>query len=154
VVFSPDGMTLAVGNRNSTTRLYEVATGKVLHVLDKPMSHGLKFSPDGKTLAIVYVDGSLRLWEVATGKLLREAKRVEGELYAVDGSPDGAVLATSGRRAGITLWDGRNLTVLKVLEAPEWVIQVRFSPDGTRLLSAGGGVLLGGPRRVIVWGVK
>jgi WD40 repeat protein len=154
VVFSPDGKTLAVGNRNATTRLYEVATGKLLHVLDKRMSHGLKFSPDGKTLAIVYVDGSVRLWDPRTGKLLHEAKPQAGELYAVDWSPDGAVLVTSGRRAPITLWDGKKLTPIKELAAPEWVIQVRFSPDGTRLLSAGGGVLPAGDRKVVVWGVK
>ena len=56
-VFSPDGTLLAVGNRNSTTRLFNVATGKLLHTLDKLMSHELKFDPDGRTLAVVYVDG-------------------------------------------------------------------------------------------------
>jgi WD40 repeat protein len=152
-VFSADGKLLAVGNRNDRTRLYEAATGKLLHVLDKAMSQGLKFSPDGKVLAVAYVDGSVALWDTAGGELLRQSDKVAAELYAVDWSPDGGVLVTSGRDGKITLWDPRGLSVLKELPAPAWVIRVGFSPDGSRLLSAGGTILRSPDRKVVVWGL-
>jgi WD40 repeat protein len=153
VVFSPDGKLLAIGNRNGQTRLYEVATGKLLHILPRDMSQELKFSPDGRVLAVAYVDGSIGLWKVADGSLLNDRATGAKEVYSLDWSPRGDVLATSGLQGKIILWDPRNLSVLKDLEAPEWVIRVRFSPDGTRLLSAGGSVQAGPDRRIVVWGV-
>jgi len=153
VVFSPDEKVLAVGNRNAQTRLYEVATGKLLHVLSKPQSHELKFSPDGRTLAVVYVDGSIGLWDVDSGQLLRTRKTSAKEIYSVDWSPRGDVIASSGLNAKVTLWDPRDLSILKELESPEWVIRVRFSPDGTKLLSSGGAALQGPDRKVTVWGL-
>jgi WD40 repeat protein len=152
-VFSPDGRLVAVGNRNSVTRLYDVATGKLLHTLSKVMSQELKFSPDGQTLAVAYVDGSVGLWNVADGKL-RHARPSGGkEVYTLDWTPTSDVLATAGLEGKITLWDARDLTALKVFEAPEWVIQVRFSPDGSHLLTAGGTILKSPNRKVTVWGI-
>ncbi len=152
-VFSPDGKTLAIGNRNSTTRLFEASTGKLLHVLPREMSQGLRFSPDGNVLAVTYVDGSLGLWVVADGSLLRSREGVAAELYSVDWSPAGDVLATSGREGNVTLWDPRSLSVLKELDCGEWVVRVRFSPDGTCLLTTGGTPQKSPARKVTVWGV-
>ena len=153
VVFSPDGKVLAVGNRNYETRLYEAATGKLLHTLGKAQTQGLKFRPDGKVLAVGYVDGEVRLWDVGTGKLARSAPARVKEVYEVDWTPKGDVLVTAGREGKIVLWDPRELTVLRELESPEWVIQARFSPDGTRLWTAGGGMNSPADRKVVIWGL-
>jgi WD40 repeat protein len=153
VQFSPDGKLLAVGNRNSTTRIFDLESGKVLHTLQRNMSQGLRFSPDGKTLAVTYVDGSLALWNVADGSLLRERKSGAAELYSVSWSAKGDVLATSGRQGRVTLWKAADLSVLKELDAPEWVIQAQFTPDGSRLLTAGGSINRSGYRSVVVWGL-
>ena len=153
VTFSPDGTVLAVGNRNHTTHLYEVGTGKLLHSLDRAQTHGLRFSPDGKLLAVGYVDGTVGLWDVATGKLLRSAPARVQEVYEVDWTPRGDVLVTAGREGKVVLWDPKELKVLRELESPDWVIQARFSPDGTRLWTAGGGQTAGSERKVVVWGL-
>lgn len=151
---SPDGRQLAVGNRNSTTAIFETATGRLTAVLPKRMSHGIQFHPKGQTLAVVYVDGSVVLWRVSDGKLLVERKTQAEELYAVDWSPDGRLLATAGRKAKITLWDPRDLSVIRELAAPEWVIGVRFSPDGFNIHYAGGVAARGGKRHLGVLGVE
>jgi WD40 repeat protein len=135
-MFSPDGKTLAVGNRNYETRLFEVATGKLLHTLNKHMTHEIAFSPDGKTLAAAYVDGTVALWDVATGTLEHSVPSGCKEVYSVDWSPKGDVLATSGRQGKIVLWEPRKMSKLKELDAPAWVIRVRFTADGKRLLSS------------------
>lgn len=151
--FSPDGRILAVGNRNGETCLFDVAAGRLRHRLRAPSTQGLAFSPDGKVLAITYVDASVALWQVESGELLRRTKTGAGELYEVDWSPAGDLLVTSGLAGPITLWDPRDLSLLRELPAPEWVIEVKFNPDGTRLLSSGGGAAQGEKRSVQVWGV-
>jgi WD40 repeat protein len=150
--FSPDGKVLAVGNRNYATRLFDVASGRLLHILGKPQSHGLAFHPSGQTLAIGYATGEVRVWDVATGNLLHEVDPGAEEIYSVDWSPDGTLLASSGLKADICIWSP-NLTLLRRLPAPEWVISVKFSPNGSRLISAGGGSDRSKPRSVTVWGV-
>ena len=153
--FSPDGKVLAVGNRNHETQLFDVATGKLLHKLDKTMTQEIAFSPDGRTLACGYVDGTLILWDVATGKRLHEAESGCKEVYSVDWSPKGDVLATSGLSGKIVLWDPTKLTRLAELDAPMWVIQVKFTADGARLLSAGSGDHgARTERKIIVWTVR
>lgn len=134
--FSPDGKILAVGNRNHETLLFEAATGKLLHTLEKRMIQEIAFSPNGKTLAAGYVDGTFALWDVATGTLLHSAPSSCREVYSVDWSPKGDLLATSGRDGKIVLWEPGKFTRLKELDAPAWVIRVRFTADGTRLLTA------------------
>jgi WD40 repeat protein len=118
------------------------------------MSQELQFHPEGHTLAVVYVDGSIALWSVPDGKLLAERKTPAEELYAVDWSPDGKLLATSGRKAKITIWDPRDLSVIRELAAPEWVIRVKFSPDGLNLCYAGGAATPGGKRQLGVLGIE
>jgi WD40 repeat protein len=152
-VFSPDGRLVAVGHRNAETRVYEAASGKLLHTLPRKMSQELKFSPNGRILAVAYVDGGIGLWSVADGTLRRDTATGAQEVYTLDWTPAGDVLATAGRGGKIVLWDPRDLTALKELEAPEWVIQVRFSPDGSRLFTAGGTAQRSPGRKVVIWGV-
>jgi WD40 repeat protein len=135
-VFSPDGKTLAVGNRNAETLLFDAATGERLHTLEREMTQEIAFSPDGKTLAAGYVDGTVALWDIATGELLRSTPSGCREVFSVDWSPRGDVLATSGLDGKIVLWEPGELARLVELDAPFWVIQVRFTADGTRLLSS------------------
>jgi WD40 repeat protein len=152
-VFSPDGRIIAVGNRNSSTRLFDVASGRVLRELRWQSSHELKFDPAGKRLAVAYVDGQLAVWSVESGNLLQRVTARAKELYSVDWSPDGEIIASSGLNAAVTLWNAATLTMLSELESPEWVICVRFNPKGTRLVFAGGSQASGGDRYVEILGV-
>lgn len=157
-VFGPDGTMLAVGNRNAETHIFEVATGKVLHVLPEVQTQGLLFSPDGRTLAVAYVDGSLRLWNMADGRLLHGLKTTAKELYRVEWSPDGRILASAGLEGKITLWNPADLSILREIAGPDWVIGLRFSPDGRNLITAGGASGHKGPttgtRSLKIWGIE
>jgi WD40 repeat protein len=152
-VFSPDGTVLAVGNRNSSTCLFDVATGRLLHRWRPQASQELKFDPTGKRLAVAYCDCNLAVWSVETGDLLQRAHARGEELYSVDWSPDGKILATSGVNSSVALWKAANLTLLHEIEGPEWIICVRFNPQGTRLIFAGGSRTPNGDRYVEILGV-
>jgi WD40 repeat protein len=131
----------------------EVETGKLVHTLSRKMSQELKFSPNGQVLAVAYVDASVGLWDLDSGNLLFEYETKAKEIYTLDWSPAGDVLATAGLEGNIILWDARDLSILKELTAPEWVIRVRFSPDGSRLYSAGGKSFPSLDRMISVWGI-
>jgi len=153
-VFSPDGKLLAISNRNYGTQLFEVESGRLLHLFDKRMTQDVAFSPDGKTIAGAYVDGVVAVWDVATGKQLQSAPSGCKELYSVDWNPKGDVVATSGRDGKIVLWDPGTLTKLKELDAPFWVIQVRFTADGRRLVTSSSSEWGGKKdRKVVLWSV-
>lgn len=153
--FSPDGKLLAVGNRNYETRIFDADTGKLLHTFtNKRMTQGIAFRPDGKRLAVGYVDGHIGILDVVTGKVIHQIASGCREVYSVDWGIKGDVLATSGNKGPITLWDAETMSPLKELARTEWTIQVRFSADGSRLFTAGQAEP--GPkadRKVAVWGI-
>ncbi len=152
-VFSPDGKLLAVGNRNFGTPVFEVSTGKRLQTFPRRMTHEVAFSPDGKTIAAAYVDGAVALWDVATGKMLHLQPGAAKELYTLDWSPRGDLLATAGHEGKIVLWNPGELVKVKELKAPSWVIQVRFDRAGTRLFCSGGDRFGIEAPKVLVWGI-
>lgn len=91
---------------------------------------------------------------MSTGKLRNSAPSGCKEIYSVDWSPKGDVLATSGRDRKVVLWEPGTLTKLKELDAPIWVIQVRFTADGSRMLTASAaddGATK--DRKIVVWAV-
>lgn len=137
-VFSHDGKLLLVGNRNYETTLFDAETGNLLQTFPRRMTQEVAFSPDDKTVAAGYVDGAVALWDVQTGKQFHERPSGANEIYTVSWSPKGDLLATAGRLGKITLWNPGTMEKVKEFGAPDWVIQVRFSPDGTKLLTAGG----------------
>lgn len=154
-VFSPDGKILVVGNRNGETRLFDIESGAQLRVLPRRLTQGLAFHPDGKTLAVAYVKGEVGLWDVDTGALIHCEPSGAAEIYSVDWSPEGDVLVSAGKEGKIVLWNPEGLTKITELEGPEWVIQARFSSDGTHLFTAGGSVDGGKKdRKIRVWAVE
>src|SRR5262245_25064090 len=152
-MFSPDGRTLAVGNRNSVTSLFELPSGKLLHTLPEEQTQGLSFDPTGNRLAIAYVNGSVGIWNVSDGRLLHMRKTSAEEIYRVDWSPEGDLLVSAGLKGAITVWNAVDMSVIRELSAPEWVIDAKFSPDGTRLITSGG-KQGGQDRQVTIWGVR
>jgi WD40 repeat protein len=152
-VFSPDGKVLAVANRTTLVRLFDVETGRLLRPLPFQSPCDLKFDPAGKRVAAAYADGFLGIWTVETGELLRIVKTSAEELGCVDWSPDGRILVSAGLNTPVTLWNAASLALLLEIDAPERVSCARFNPDGTRLIVAGGSALPGGERFLEVWGV-
>ncbi len=136
-VFSPNGKVLAIGSRNYVTRLYDVATGKLMHILNKRMTHEIAFSPDSKVLAASYVDGTLGLWSVKTGRMLQSTKSGDIELYSVDWSPAGDLLVSSGHKGSVRVWDPRTLRMVKELRKLAWGISTEFTQDGKHIVSSG-----------------
>lgn len=105
-------------NLNYETKLFDVATGKRLHTLNRRGTREIAFSRDGKTLAAGYVDGMVALWDVASGELRARASACE-EVFSLDWNPQGDLLVTGGtdwKSGKITLWDPKKLRRLNDLD--------------------------------------
>ena len=153
VAFSQDNKILATGGTDKTVRLWDVATGTELAVLQHSGYYGvhdLAFSPDGTTLAVS--DGrGVSLWDVtdvgAQATLSRETENPSAKETVVVGpgdvlvfSPDGGTLAVISDYAWIYFVDMDTLTVgprVRSDKSRESIIAAAFSPGGGTLATVG-----------------
>ncbi|HEX4946889.1 MAG TPA: AAA-like domain-containing protein, partial [Blastocatellia bacterium] len=142
VAFSPDGKVLAAGCRNSTVRLWDLASGRelaVLHGHGSPIAH-ISFSADGGKLAAQNLDETNRLWDVKTQRTLFALPGPEdGYGNALALSPDGRLIAFGNNRKAVVVWDtvaGKKLFDFDGHRSG--VACLRFSPDGKMLVSSSG----------------
>ena len=149
LAFSPDGKQLVSGSQDYSARLWDVSTGKSLHVLtpekaDSPVS-AAKYSHDGKLVATTGT--RLCFWDPETGEEKEEVlpeKACIG-VRSIAFSPDDSLLAVSTinlkdtKKGMIEVWDLKSQEKLAEAADPDGMVyDVDFSPDG-KLIAAGGG---------------
>lgn len=106
VAFSPDGKTLAVGDRNNITTVIGLPTLRPITGLHcgRGRVAAVAFSPDGQSLAVA--DGaSLILWNWATGERLFTIPAHTKALRSLAFSPDGGRIVTGGNDQLVKVWD-------------------------------------------------
>jgi len=139
--FSPDGRTLAVSVRFTTTWLLDAANGQpkghLMTTTGFAEVFATAFSPDGRMLATGGDGGTIKLWQVETGRLYTTLKGDTSTIYAVAFSADGRTVATGGEDKTVRLWDaatGQERMALGGLS--DRITSVAFSPDDN-VLAAG-----------------
>jgi WD40 repeat protein len=131
LAFSPNGKTVAAGDRYGTVTLWEAATLRQVVTLKPSVANWtsscLSYSPDGTRLAVAG-DKGLLVWDVAARK--EHLRLPERKARWLAFAPDGKTLACSGQIA-LRLWDvttGRQLHPRPVHESDVWSVAV--APDG------------------------
>lgn len=139
IAFSPDGRTIAAGQRDDTVRLWEVSTGQALLRFEGHTGqvNSIAFSPDRRLLASGGEDTTIRVWDVEVGQLLYTLEESTSVVGSVSFSPDGLMLA-AGSPLGAWLWEATTGQLLRTFEASDGTLLVAFSPDGQTIWTTGG----------------
>lgn len=137
--FSPDGTRIATASRDSSARLWEARSGRLIAVLrghtDKVFS--VAFSPRAELLVTASGDGTARVWNAWTGALAGILGGHAGSVNVAAFSPDGSRIVTASDDGSARLWVAATLQMSALLGAHDgWVNAAVFSPDGTSLATA------------------
>ena len=156
LAFSHDGKMLASGGTDMTVQVRDSATGEPITTLTGHTNGitALTFSPDNRTLASGSADGTVRFWNIKKGKSL--PIRITGhtiQMETVTFYKDSNTLVSVAHDGVVSFWDVKTLqqtdtkTLQKTYPNPirdfpagrlqYWLSTVAFSPDGTKIISAG-----------------
>ena len=145
VAVTPDGATAITVGVDGRVALWNLAGNRLLRPvpLRRPFDttadftpRGVAMSPDDRTLAVTE-KGGVDLIDSASLKRRAVLRTGPGAALAVDFSPDGRLLAVTGDRGRVGLWDARTLKPAGQLTGlGYWTQAVAFSPDGS-LIAAG-----------------
>ena len=137
---SPDGKLLVTGGKDTSVRVWEVATGKPVRAYQ---GHGnwvtaIAIRPDGKQAASGAEDGTIRLWPLATVDDHRASTEATDSLWSVALSPDGKQFAAAGADKTIRIYDAGTGKLYKDLKGHKGAIPVVLFTSPTTLASGSG----------------
>jgi hypothetical protein len=158
VAFSPDGRLLATGCTDQRVRVWDVATGDLVHVLTGHQAavNALAFRPQSSVLASAGEDQGLLFWDAERGANLSShaSDRPAGEAASREReappkptaarqeshlvfSPDGRRLAFGNTRGATQLWDADSRRLVLALDdtESEGNHHVAFTPDGGQIIT-------------------
>ncbi len=138
IAISLDGKTLATTEIGPVVRVWEAATGKLLHELrghTKTIAD-ISFSPDGKILASAGFDKTVRLWNIEKGEAQLQLDQATEQITSVAFSPDGTLIAGGCQDATIRVWDAHTGKEKRQNKGHgSGVTSIVFSMDGKILAS-------------------
>jgi hypothetical protein len=151
LAFSSDGKLLAAGDRAGEVRVWNSASGQLVHQLNPPPESGtffatrsLRFSPDSALLACGQ-NGQVLIWDTVTWKEVGKLGEHAGAVFDLAFAPDGRTLATACWDAKVRLWEVATWEKRRQFEGHRGrLFHADFSPDGRTLASgsSNGEVLL------------
>ena len=140
VTFSPDGKTLLSSARDSTIKVWDVPTGKLVRTLTEGLAGGVystAYSSDGKLIASGSGDGKIILWDAATFAPIRTLAGHTGPVREVAFSPDDKTLASASEDKTFRLWEvASGEEKVKRTDHTNQVKAVVYYPDGKTIATA------------------
>jgi WD40 repeat protein len=141
VAFSPDGTKLAAAGADRAVRVWEVATGKELALIEDHADwiFDLAWSPDGKRLATASRDKTSKVFDIEKKESIATFPGHAEAIYCVAFTPDGKSVVTGGADNQIRVWnpdeDAKQVRVVGGFGGA--VFRLMISPDGKTLIACG-----------------
>jgi WD40 repeat protein len=138
VRFLPGDSLLVTGSIDSTIKIWERTSGKIVQQIKHPDAIAyLDLSTDGKYIVTGSYDSKVRLWRISDGALIKEFTGHTGTVWTVAFSNDGTKIAAGGDDAMVLVWDIATGALLQKLQGHKRIVwSVKFSPDDSKIASA------------------
>ena len=139
LAFSRDGRWLACADSTHTIHVWDFTTKKAMHKFKVPEAEvrTLAFSSDGKYL-VCNGDRILHLWNPETGIPYADLGPRPLAKTTVSVHPDGTRLLSNGGGSAVRIWNTASRESIAVIDSPEPVHAITFSPDGKWIAGAVG----------------
>lgn len=119
----------------------ELADLRPIYTLDDHRDDvtAIAISPDSAHIASGSADGEVRIWDISSGDTSSSTQAHTSMITSLAWSPDGSILASSTIDRFVKLWDPQSGELLRTIEARllDYILDVRFTPDGKHLAIAG-----------------
>jgi WD40 repeat protein len=131
--FSADGSRIVTASDDSTARIWDAVSGKMLAVLE---GHGgpvisAAFSPDGLRIVTAAWDGAARIWDVLSATEIATLRPADN--WAAF-SPDGSRIATASNDGIVRIWDADALLPNGLVDACKRLAGIsKFTPEEMRI---------------------
>ncbi|MHC4955939.1 MAG: protein kinase domain-containing protein [Planctomycetota bacterium] len=110
VAFSPDSRRVAAGCADSVVRVWDVATGALVHELRGHAArvYAVEYAPDGSRIASGSADSTVRIWDAVNGEERLTLRGHEHYVMDLAFSSDGKTLASASGDNTVRLWRSGN----------------------------------------------
>ncbi len=140
VSFSANGATLLSSAEDSSIRLWNVETGKMIYsftvsnYLGYPQNYPAVFSPSGDVIA----DGnfkSIDFYDLRDRRQIAVFGNAGANVSSIRYSPDGNQLASGTLDDGLTIWDVQTRRRLYSIKSPAKIYSIAYSSNGKLVVS-------------------
>ncbi|MGD1704510.1 protein kinase domain-containing protein [Dapis sp. BLCC M229] len=137
VVFSPDGKMLATGSRETTVKILEIPTGKVINTFpaDNSPIWSAAFNSDATQLVAGTYDWRVIVWNLKTGEPFHVFEH-RAPIWSVAMSPDNETIASSSGDRTVKVWDLKTgFLIFNFPDHSDVIYSIAISSDGKILVS-------------------
>lgn len=158
ICFNQTGTLLASCFADGGIRVFNTSTWqsiqKITNHSDRVFS--IVFNPqDPHILASGSADKTIGIWNATTAKCYKKISQLFlNQVHCVRFHPEGNIVASSESDGKIHIWDVHAGNCLLTINIGSTVFAIRFSPDGTKLISSSGYMLQQNYNPIKVWDVQ
>ncbi|MFO7943973.1 MAG: TIR domain-containing protein [Anaerolineales bacterium] len=150
VVFTSDGESFLTSHEvmedygtDGEIRIWDAKTMELMHIQRFPAAGSyanLEVTPDGKYLIAAKLNLSvIHLWDLENWERVQDTfSEYESQIYQIDLSPDGDILALGNQDGSLQLWDmEKDRPLGQPLEGhDDYITGLAFNPDGDVIISS------------------